>query len=670
MRSRKLWMGVALALSVSAVALVGCGKSGGDQTKLAGKDWPTVGGDLGNTRFSTLKKITTANAKDVGAAWVQNFENGKPVGTPIIKDGMMFVTTTTDVYAVNPKTGEKIWSVKSPHPMHGTYKGSAIGGDMLYVGTGNGRIMALKQKTGEIAWDSRVADEGATKGQFVASGPTYTDGVVIVPMANGDFGIRGRVMGFDAKTGETLWRFNTTPANKDEPGWDTWPQDNQDWQPGGAGVWIHGPYDPELGLIYFGVGNPIPQWGGELRGGDNLFSDSVIALEVKTGKLAWHYQVVHHDIWEADLGTPPILFESEVDGKKAKAIAVISTYGQIFMLDRKTGKPIWPVEERPVPQNAHQKTSPTQPFLVGADRIGIDCVTPDMIPKGFKGLCHFDPVDYDTPNAMYPILTTRAAPVTYNPETKAFYASAAVWPYWMHRLEDPKFFDAGSSAPGTKYKGLHAAMDAKTNKRLWQKEVPFQTQQNGSGFISTAGGLLFRGNAGGTVELIDAKTGDQVWQFQTGGSANQPGATYEVDGEQYFTIASTTGLWAFKLGGKVEPLPAPPMPPTETGFAGRIVATDEIILSPTKKDSGLEFVREAVDEYAIQPQRAKATVGQKVTWTNRGKETHEVAAVDGSWTTGPIAPGKSASLTFDHAGTFAYNCKEHEWSYGELTVEE
>jgi quinohemoprotein ethanol dehydrogenase len=670
MRSRKLWFSAVLALGVSSVALMGCGQQTADTSKVAGKEWPAVGGDWGNTRFSSLKQVTTANAKDLGAAWVRKFDQGRPTGTPIISGGKMFVTTSTDIYALNPKTGEVIWSQKSPHPIHGTYKGSAVGEGLLFVGTGNGRLLAMKQDTGEQVWDGLVADEEATRGQFIAAGPTYANGVVVVPMANGDFGIRGRVVGFDAKTGQQLWRFNTVAAHKGQPGYESWPQDHEDWQPGGAGVWVHGAYDPELGLVYYGTGNPIPQWGGELRKGDNLYGTSAIALDAKTGELKWHYQIVRHDVWEADLGTPLILFDAEVGGKTTKAIGVLSTYGQMFMLDRATGQPVWPVEERPVPQNARIHTAPTQPFLVGADQIGPTCVQPDMIPKGFKALCHFDPVDYDTPNAMYPILSTRAAPATYNPETKAFYASGAIWPYWIHRFEDPKFFNAGASVPGIKYKGLHAALDAKTNKILWQKEVPYQVQQNGSGFVSTAGGLLVRGNADGTVEAYDAKAGDLLWQFQTGGSANQPPAVYEVDGEQHIAIASGTGFWAFKLGGKVEPLPAPPKPATETSFGGRIIPTEEIVFSPTVQDSGLEFVREAVDEYGIAPQRAKVSVGQKVTWTNKGKFTKEATAVDGSWTTGPIAPGASTTLTFDEPGVFTYNIKEHEWSYGELTVEE
>ncbi len=670
MRVPHKWFGVFFAAGASVVVLTGCDQQA-DWRKPAAKEWPTAGGDWGNSRYSTLDKINTGNVKDLGAAWLHKFEdNERPVGAAIVSGGQMFITTNARVYALDPKTGESKWIHKPGAPIHGTYKGGAVGEGLVFVGLANARIIALKEATGEPVWEAAVGDGGAAKGQFIVAGPTYANGVVVAPLANGDFGNQGRVTGFDAKTGKQLWRFNTVPNAKDEPGYETWPQDQDEWKPGGGGVWSHPAYDPDLGLIYFGVGNPIPQWGGELRGGDNLFTDSAVALDAKTGAVKWHYQVIHHDIWEADLGTPVVLYDAMVDGKVRKALAVASTYGHIFMLDRATGKPVFPVEERPVPQNARLKTSPTQPVPVGAERIGPDCVPQDMIPVGFKGLCHFDPIDYDIPNAMYPILTTRAAPITYSPQTKHFYATAAVWPFWMRRFEDPKFFHAGPQVPGQKFAGILAAVDSQTHKLTWQKNVAYQTQQNGSGFISTAGGLLFRGNQGGLAEAYDAKSGEVLWQFQTGGNANHAASTYEVDGEQYVALASSTGLWAFKLGGKVEPLPAPPPPATETSFAGRIIEASEIIMAPTISDSGLEKVRTAVDEYAFAPIRAKVKVGTKVTWKNEGKETHDASAVDGSWTTGPIAPGKSASITFDKPGTHTYTDKEHPWSYAQLIVEE
>jgi PQQ-dependent dehydrogenase (methanol/ethanol family) len=636
-----------------------------DRSRPAGKEWPVANGDWSNSRYSTLKQINTGNVKQLGAAWQAKIE-GASRTNPVVADGVMYLTAGTDVYALNPKTGETLWTFKPEVPPAGLYKGVTVGDGMVFVGLGNGSLIALESKTGEPKWVGNIGDSPAIKGQFVIGAPVYVDGLVIGGLANGDYGIRGRIVALDAKTGKEVWRFNTT-AGPGDPGYETWPHDNNEWERGAAGVWVTGAVDKELGLVYFGTGNPIPQWGGELRAGDNLYSDTVLALDIKTGKLRWHYQVVHHDIWEQDLGTPLVLYDAAVDGKPRKALAAMRTDGSLFLLDRATGKPVLPVEERPVPQNAHQKTAPTQPFPVG-DSLSDNCVDPATIPAGFKPLCKFDPVDYDTPNAMYPLKTTRSAPLAYSPDTKYFYATGSVWPYWLHRFEDPKLFIATSSVPGIKYSGIIAAIDSRTNRVVWKKKLPYEID-NGSGMTATAGGLLFHGEPDGNFQAYDAKTGDLLWQFQTGGNANVTPTVYEVNGEEHVAVITRNGVWAFRLGGNLPQQPAPPPPPTVTSFSGRTVATDRIQMGVTIRDSGLEKVREAFDEFAIQPLRAKVKAGSKVTFTNGGKEPHEAAAVDGSWTTGKIAPGQSVTITFDKPGTYTYQCKNHLWSYAELTVE-
>lgn len=676
MRTRLTWTSVLLALGVSAVALTACDQqsSVGDWRKPAGKEWPLTGGDWGNTRYSTLKKINLDTVKDLGGAWMTKLD-AAPRGTPVVVGGKMFVVTGQNAYALNPKTGEILWTQKLPNASYGLFKGVATGEGMVFVGLGNSHVVALKQDTGELVWDGVIGDPDMSRGQFIAGGPTYVNGLVIGGLANGDYGIRGRITALDAKTGKQAWVFYSIPG-PGEVGHETWSQDNEEWKQGGGGVWGMPAVDPDLGLIYFGVGNPVPQYGGELRPGDNLYTDSAVALDIKTGALKWHYQIVHHDIWEADLGSPFILYNADVDGKAHKAIAITSTNGFIYMLDRETGKPVFPIEEMPVPQDERQVTSPTQPFPVGADQFGNRCVDKDTIPAGFKALCMYEPINFDTPNAMYPILSTRAAPLAYNPQTKRFYATAANWPSWIKRQEDPKFFAAGPTTAGMKYSGILGAMDATTNKLVWKKSVPYRVQQNGSGMMATAGGLLFHAESDGVLQAINESTGDIVWTFQTGAANNTSTsyatASYEVDGEQYIAVGTSGGgVWAFKLGGTVAPLPAPEhIVADETSFTGRLTETDEIVMSPTVKDTGLEVVREAVDEYAYAPARAKVHVGDKVTWTNQGKEPHTATAVDGTWTTGEVAPGKSATVTFDKAGTYTYQCKEHEWSYGQIIVEE
>ena len=285
-------------------------------------------------------------------------------------------------------------------------------------------------------------------------------------------------------------------------------------------------------------------------------------------------------------------------------------------------------------------------------------------------MCIYEPADFDLPNGMYPILTARAAPMAYSPLTKQFYATGAIWPRWLKRPEDPKFFRSNPTIPGMKYEGLLAAMSSETNKLAWQKNVPYRTQQNGSGFMATAGGLLFHGNTDGTFDALDAVTGEVKWQFQTGSDANQPAVSYAVDKEQHVAVVTSGGVWAFKLGGTVSRrCPRRRCRRLKRVFTGRIVPVEEIVMGPIVSDSGLEKIRQAKDEYAFEPMRARVSAGSKVTWKNEGTEPHTVAAVDGSWTVGPVAPGKSVVMTFDKPGTYTYTCKEHPWSYSELTVE-
>ena len=230
---------------------------------------------------------------------------------------------------------------------------------------------------------------------FVSAAPTYVDGMVLGGLASGDAGIKGRFVALDAKTGKLKWQFNTIPL-PGEAGHDTWPADSDAWTHGGAGVWMNPSVDPALGIVYFGTSNASPQYGGEVRPGDNLYTVTALALDLKTGKEKWHFQPLHHDIWEGDLGTPLVLYDQIFDGKLRKAIAILRTDGEMFVLDRATGKPIIPVEERPVKQDPRLATAPTQPYSVGIDKVGPNCVEPDMIPAGFKAGCYWDPVNFDS----------------------------------------------------------------------------------------------------------------------------------------------------------------------------------------------------------------------------------------------------------------------------------
>ncbi len=644
--------------------------------RFAAKDWPAIGGDWANSHYSTLRQIDTTNVKQLGGAWVHKFDGERSRGTPVVADGKMFVTAGNHVYALDPKTGESLWTYTLETPPIGLFKGVAVGQGLVFVGLMEGAMVALDEKTGAQVWKSAIADQaapGGQGGQWVAGAPAYINGLVIAGLS----GVRtpvdrndGRIAALDAKTGAVKWVFHVVPGPGEE-GHDTWPADSEIWKKGGGAVWVTPAVDPALGLVYLGTGNPIPELGGEVRAGDNLYTASVVALDIKTGKLRWHYQLTHHDIYEMDLGTPLILFDAKYGAKARKGVGVMRTDGYLFLLDRVTGKPIQPVEERPVPQSARMKTAPTQPFPVGADQVGQNCVEPGAMPAGFKLGCYFDVLDVDTPNLVTPTVTTRSSPMAYSPATNMFYAAGVVSPLWMQRWADPYVFsgDGVNTVPGVKWHGVLAAIDAKTDKIVWQTTRPYHIE-NGSGFTATAGGLLFHGEPDGTLQALDAKSGETLWQFQTGADVIGPVASYALGGKQYVAAMTAGALWAFTLGGTVPQEPAPAPPPTESSFRGRIEATDHIAITATLVDNRAIIKSIAYqNEYTYKPLRAKVKAGTSVTWTNEGTLTHSATAVDGSWTTGEIAPGQSATVKFDKPGAYTYSCADHPWSYAQLVVE-
>lgn len=223
--------------------------------------------------------------------------------------------------------------------------------------------------------------------------------------------------------------------------------------------------------------------------------------------------------------------------------------------------------------------------------------------------------------------------------------------------------------PGVKSRGILAAIDSRTGKIAWQKTMPYRIE-NGSGATATAGGLLFHGEPDGNLQAYDAATGDLLWQFQTGSEASGPVAVYEAAGTEYVATVSSGAVWAFRLGRSVAPLAAPPAPPTESSFRGKVEATDHIVMSADLIDArGMTKILHYTNEYAFKPVRAKIKAGSAVTWTNAGKLPHRATALDGSWTTGEVAPGQSATVRFDKPGTYTYICTDHPWSYAQLVVE-
>jgi outer membrane protein assembly factor BamB/plastocyanin len=642
-------------------------------------DWSAFGSNLANSRYSTLSAVKPSNVAKLAGTWVTELDSTSR-STPVVHNGRLFLCSQTAVYALDASTGKTLWTYKTVESAP-SQRGVAVGIGLVFAGLSNGGVIALRQDTGSLQWSYADSDTGRI-GEMITAAPTYATGTVFASVSGGDYRVNGRVLAFDAASGNKLWQFDTIPA-PGAYGSDTWP--NRDaLRHGGGAVWVTPSVDRQLGLVYVGVGNPVPQFGGELRNGDNLFTDSVVALETKTGRLRWHYQLVHHDIWDADIAAPVILYDDVVGNKHERNLAVMRTDGYLFLLDRATGKAVWPVEERAVKQDRRQKTSRTQPFPVGAQRLGPDCLDLSLLPHGFLAGCWFDPLYYDHPNLAYPGMVTRAAPLSFDPKTRFFYVTGSVSPWWFQRTENPDFFGV-TRIPGAREYGILAAIDSHTNRIAWSNHSPYGLLAGG-GLTSTASGLLFHLNPDGNLQALRARSGEVLWSYQTGVAPGRtpvgPGGgaviTYEVGGKQFVVTAVNHTVLAFSLEGTVGPRPAPPAPFSVYPFEGSVKVfapsePAEISVAALRSDgqkTSINPEQRYMDEYALKPARARVTPGKSVVFTNYGIETHTIKAVDGSWTTGPIPPGESATVTVPKAGRYSYTCLEHPWSLGELQVQQ
>ena len=649
------------------------------------QDWPLVGGNWSSSRYSTLTDITTETVDRLGGAWVTRLDGGvSSRATPVVKDGVLYLTAGANVFAIDARTGETVWRWQPPSAdarMVPSWQGVALGDGLVFVGLRSSQVAALRQDTGELVWAESVGSVPQQFGETVTTAPMYAQGTVFVGVASGDSGGQGRIVALDAATGETQWTFFIVPR-PGAFGHDTWPQDSNTWELGGGGVWLVGTVDPDLGMVYFSTGNPVPMFGGEIRAGDNLFTASVVALDIETGERRWHYQVVHHDVWDADIATPLLLYEAEVEGRPRKALAAMRADGYLFLLDRETGEPLVPIEERPVPQDEYQRTAATQPFPVGAESILPDCAFwRDRVPPPFQLNCSgFTPPSVNQHTIVapgVPIPRVRVTPMSFSPQTGYIYAQGQAMVGLARRPQDPWLSNAGGfqlTLPDPV--GIIAAVDTRTSRVVWKHEVPTALLGT-SGPLTTAGGLMFRGAPDGLVEALDARTGERVWAFQTApeGARMRPGpaVAYELDGAQFIAISMGRELWAFTLDGTVlargVPVDDPWADLPQFGPAPRetsAIETATLIENPSWSIGGRRY---AIREHAFSPVRARVSAGVRVRFLNNGELAHTIAARDGSWTTSTLEPATWEFVTFDEPGTFLYHCTDHPWAIGEITVE-
>lgn len=491
------------------------------------QNWIMYSGDYAGRRFSTLQEIKIGNVEKLTPKWAyQTMAGGKFETTPLVVDGILYGTGQDDrAFALDARTGRPIWQYQRGLPgdirpcCGRVNRGLAILGDKVFMGTLDSHVIALDAKTGNVVWDAVAADY--TKGYSFTLAPLVIKNLVLMGVSGGEYGIRGFIDGYDANTGERKWRFYTIPG-PGEPGNETW--EGESWRIGGSPAWITGTYDAETNTTYWTTGNPSPSNRSIGRAGDNLYSDSLLALDPETGKLKWHFQFTQNDDHDYDATQVPVMVD---DGEK-KLILQANRNGFFYVIDRMNGKLVraepyakvsWTTAKdasgRPVPA---QEGKPT--------------------PKGNR-VC---PGAAGATNWMSP---------TYDPLTKLFYVTAreqcdvfstAPQPYDAgHAYYGSAYFPNDDAAP---FYGALRAIDPASGKVKWEWKHPSPTW---SGVLSTAGGVVFTGDAEGNFIALDAANGKALWHFQCGASVYSSPMTYAVDGKQYVAVAAGSALFTFGL---------------------------------------------------------------------------------------------------------------------------
>ena len=492
-------------------------------------DWLMYGGDYQNRRFSPLTDIDRKNVSKLRAEWM--FQTGVPSqlqASPIVADGVLYLSTAYNhLHALDAKTGEQLWRYEHALPddlracCGPGNRGVAIAGDFVFMATLDARVVALNRKTGEVAWNAKI-DEYA-HGYSATAAPLVVKDKLIVGIAGGEYGVRGYLDAYDLKNGERQWRRYTVPAAGEE-GSETWAGDS--WKQGGGPTWVTGSYDPERDILYWGVGNPGPDWNGDVRAGDNLYTSSILALDPDTGEIKWYFQTTPHDIWDYDGNTGMVLVDVERSGETVQAIMQPNRNGYLYALERENGGYL----------HATQYVEQLN-WAKGLDEKGRPIVDPKYVP---------------TPEAKEFICPGAAGgqngfhTAAYNPVNKLLYVP--VIESCMKMLKAKATFIQGipywGGGPGesqgdlgTAY-GHLSAIDPSTGEVKWRykDDLPLV-----GGTLATGGGLIFTGNQDGYALAFDDMSGELLWKFQTGSTVRGQPITYKIDGRQYVAIPSGGG---------------------------------------------------------------------------------------------------------------------------------
>ncbi len=545
----------AVALSLAAAGIVRAQETSGGAAGAAGtapaanvtqamlnnaasdnKNFLATNGNYGQTRFYPADQITTANVKKLKVAWIFQTDVRDTMETsPIVVNGVMYVTTAFDhLYALNAQTGEQLWHYKHDMGPITVYccgpnnRGAAVYSDKVYLATLDAKLDAIDAKTGKLVWSQQIADGSLGYSETMA--PTAVDGKILIGTNGGEYGIRGFVKAYDANDGKLLWTFDTIPENsvgvwaeKDATGRDmhrdiaaekeALAKNGDPYKTLGGGVWQNPSVDLATKRVYFVVGNPSPDLDGALRPGDNLYTDSLVAVDLDTGKLACYFQYIAHDVWDLDATSPTVLVNAhDKNGKTIPAVLHAGKTGNIYVHDRKDCSLIRFTDAMVSQKGMWTLPTATQPLDANSAR---------MFP-GANGGVEWSPI------ATNPGLNMAYA---INLEQEMTYTIASS-PYPNGKLW---LGGAFTNIPGGVQAGNVTAVDYNTGKVKWQVKTP---QPMIGGLLATAGGLVFTGEANGWFKAYDAKSGSILWKFHAGAGVNAPPSSYTAGGKQYIVVAA------------------------------------------------------------------------------------------------------------------------------------
>ena len=494
-------------------------------------NWLMYSGAFDSRRYSLLDQIDTGNAGDLKLLWAYQIpEIDRAETTPLVVDGVMFITEApSNLVAVDAATGGVWWRYDHELPEDlrlccgRNNRGVAILGNTLFMSTLDAHLVAVDARTGNLVWDTEVADHA--RGYSKTAAPLIVKDRVVTGIAGGEFGIRGFLDAYDAGTGDREWRTWTIPG-PDHPDNRSWA--GESWRTGGSPTWITGSYDPQLDLVYWGTGNPAPDWNGDMRLGDNLYSDSVLALDGDTGEMVWYYQFTPHDVHDWDAIQIPVLADIEFDGQPRKAMLWANRNAFFYVLDRATGEFLL------------GEPYARQTWAERIDEQGRPVRLPDTFPS----------VDGTVVSPTVLGATNWWSPA-YSPRTGLFYVSAfdGEEEYFVREDEyraGAQFIGGGyqSVAPIDNYVNAIRAIDPASAELRWEFRI---TPQSKAGVLATAGDLVFSGSVDGYFFALDAETGEELWRIALGARVQAAPITYAVNGRQQVTIAAGNVVYTFGL---------------------------------------------------------------------------------------------------------------------------